>query len=54
MTIAEQVRNSQNTKEMTRRAIQMLEFLGEDVTELKNEFSAIYGEELKNEIERTS
>ena len=54
MTIAEQVRNSQHTKEMTRRAIQMLEFLGEDVTELKNEFLAIYGEELKNEIERTS
>ena len=34
MTIAEQVRNSQNTKEMTRRAIQLLECLGEDVTEL--------------------
>lgn len=54
MTISEQIRNNQDTKEMTRRAIQMLEFLGEDVTELKNEFSAIYGEELKNEIERTS
>lgn len=47
MTISEQIRNNQDTKEMTRRAIQMLEFLGEDVTELKNEFSAIYGEELK-------
>ena len=47
MTISEQIRNNQDTKEMTRRVIQMLEFLGEDVTELKNEFSAIYGEELK-------
>ena len=54
MTVAEQVRKNQNIKEMTRRAIKMLEFLGEDVTELKNEFSAIYGEELKNEIKRTS
>ena len=44
MTIAEQVRNSQNTKEMTRRAIQLLECLGEDVTELKNEFSETYKE----------
>lgn len=47
MTISEQVRNNQDTKEMTRRVIQMLEFLGEDVTELKNEFSAIYEEETK-------
>ena len=54
MTIAEQVRNSQNTKEMTRRAIQLLECLGEDVTEFKEAFLKIYGEELKNEIERTS
>ena len=49
MTIAEQVRNSQNTKEMTRRAIQLLECLGEDVTELKNEFSETYKEEINNE-----
>lgn len=54
MTVAEQVRKNQNTKEMTRRAIQTLEYFGQDVTELKNEFLAIYGEELKNEIERTS
>ena len=49
MTIAEQVRNSQNTKEMTRRAIQLLECLGEDVTELKNEFSETYKEGIENE-----
>lgn len=49
MTIAEQVRNSQNTKEMTRRAIQLLECLGEDVTELKNEFSETYKEGINNE-----
>ena len=54
MTIAEQVRNSQNTKEMTRRAIQLLECLGEDVTELKNEFSETYKEGIEDEIERTS
>lgn len=44
MTIAEQIRNNQDTKEMTRRAIQLLECLGEDVTELKNEYEKIYGE----------
>ena len=33
MTISEQIRNNQDTKEMTRRAIQLLECLGEDVTE---------------------
>ena len=49
MTIAEQVCNSQNTKEMTRRAIQLLECLGEDVTELKNEFSETYKEGINNE-----
>lgn len=49
MTIAEQVRKNQDTKEMTRRAIQLLECLGEDVTEFKEVFSRIYGEELKNE-----
>lgn len=47
MTIVEQVRKNQNTKEMTRKAIQLLECLGEDVTELKNEFLEIYKEELK-------
>lgn len=47
MTISEQIRNNQDTKEMTRRAIQLLECLGEDVTEFKEEFLKIYGEELK-------
>ena len=47
MTIVEQVRKDQNIKEMTRKAIQLLECLGEDVTELKNEFLEIYKEELK-------
>lgn len=50
MTIAEQVRKNQDTKEMTRRAIQLLECLGEDVTEFKEVFSKIYGEELKNDL----
>ena len=54
MTISEQIRNNQDTKEMTRRAILLLEYLGEDVTEFKEAFLKIYGEELKNEIERTS
>ena len=49
MTVAEQVRKNQNTKEMTRRAIQILECLGEDVTELKNEFSETYKEGINNE-----
>ena len=49
MTISEQIRINQDTKEMTRRAIQMLEFLGEDVTELKNEFSETYKEGINNE-----
>ena len=44
MTISEQIRNNQDTKEMTRRAIQILECLGEDVTEFKEAFSKIYGE----------
>ena len=50
MTISEQIRNNQDTKEMTRRAIQLLECLGEDVTEFKEAFSKIYGEELKNDL----
>ena len=49
MTVAEQVRKNQNTKEMTRRAIQILECLGEDVTERKNEFSETYKEGINNE-----
>ena len=50
MTISEQIRNNQDTKEMTRRAIQLLECLGEDVTEFKEAFSKMYGEELKNDL----
>lgn len=49
MTIAEQIRNNQDIKEMTRRAIQLLECLGEDVTELKEAFSKIYEEGINNE-----
>lgn len=49
MTIAEQVRKNQDTKEMTRRAIQILEYLDQDVTELKNEFSETYKEGINNE-----
>lgn len=44
MTIAEQVRKNQDAKEMTRRAIRLLECLGEDVTEFKETFSKIYGD----------
>ena len=47
MTISEQIRNNQDTKEMTRRAIKLLECLGEDVTEFKEAFLKNYGEELK-------
>lgn len=54
MTISEQIRNNQDIKEMTRRAIQLLECLGEDVTELKNEFLETYKEGIEDEIERTS
>jgi hypothetical protein len=48
MTVAEQVRAQQDGKEMTRRAIKLLEALGEDVAEFKAEFSRVYGEELNN------
>ena len=44
MTIAEQIRNNQDTKEMTRKAIKLLECLGEDVAEFKEKFLKIYGE----------
>lgn len=44
MSIAEQVRQSQNTKDMTRRAIQVLEAAGENADDLKAEFFALYGE----------
>lgn len=48
MTVAEQVRANQDGKEMTRRAIKLLEALGEDVAEFKAEFSRVYEEEFDN------
>ena len=48
MTVAEEIRANQDGKEMTRRAIKLLEALGEDVAEFKAEFSRVYGEELNN------
>lgn len=44
MKIAEQIKQNQNTKEMTRKAIKMLENLGENVDDLKTEFFQTYGE----------
>ena len=44
--IAEQIRMNQDTKEMTRRAIKILESLGENADDLRAEFQAIYGEEV--------
>lgn len=46
MTIAEKVRAAQDTKEMTRRAIKILENLGENVNDLKEEFFSEYGEQV--------
>lgn len=46
MTIAEKIRESQDVKEMTRRAIQILEKAGQNVEELKAEFLEIYNEEV--------
>ena len=45
MTIAEQVRLIQDKKEMTRRAIKILENAGENVDDLRKEFFEVYGEE---------
>lgn len=45
MSIAEQIRQTQDTKEMTRRAIKILESLGENADDLKMEFLEMYGEE---------
>ena len=42
MTIAEKIRKSQDVKEMTRRAIQILEKAGQNVEDLKTEFFFIY------------
>lgn len=44
MTIAEQVTADQDPKEMTRRAIKILEALGLDASDLKEEFLAKYKE----------
>ena len=44
MSIAEKVRQSQDAKDMTRRAIQILEAAGQNADDLKAEFFAIYGE----------
>lgn len=44
MSIAEQIRNNQDVKEMTRRAIKILIAAGENVDDLKAEFIATYGE----------
>lgn len=46
MTIAEQVRQAQNEKEMTRKAIKILENLGENADDLRMEFLETYGEEV--------
>ena len=46
MTIAEQVRQSQDEKEMTRKAIRILENLGENADDLRMEFLETYGEEV--------
>ena len=46
MGIAEQIRQNQNIKEMTRRAIKILIAAGENVDDLKSEFFANYGEEV--------
>ena len=46
MSIAEQIRQNQDVKEMTRRAIMILAAAGEDVSDLKSEFIKAYGEEV--------
>lgn len=40
------VREQQDNKELTRRAIMLLEKLGENVDDLREEFQATYGEEV--------
>lgn len=44
--IAEKIRQNQDVKEMTRRAIMILAAAGEDVSDLKSEFMEAYGEEV--------
>ena len=46
MGIAEQIRQNQDVKEMTRRAIMILAAAGEDVSDLRSEFIKVYGEEV--------
>ena len=46
MTIAQRIKSQQNTKEMTRKAIRILEALNEDVSDLKQEFLETYQEEV--------
>lgn len=46
MSIAEQIRQNQDVKQMTRRAIIILAAAGEDVSDLKAEFLETYGEEV--------
>lgn len=45
MSIAEVIRSNQDTKEMTRLAIKILESAGENVDDLKAEFFDLYLEE---------
>ena len=45
MSIAEVIRSNQDIKEMTRRAIKILESAGENVDDLKAEFFNLYLEE---------
>ena len=45
MNIAEQVKRLQDKKEMTRRAIMILENAGENTDDLRMEFFEVYGEE---------
>ena len=46
MGIAEQIRQNQDVKEMTRRAIMILAAAGEDISDLRSEFLKVYGEEV--------
>lgn len=46
MSIAETIRLNQDTKEMTRRAIKILESAGENVEDLKAEFFVLYSEKI--------
>ena len=54
MSIAEVIRSNQDTKEMTRRAIKILESAGENVDDLKAEFFDLYLEEYSTSPAKTS